>query len=81
MTRITKANIQNYEDGLNENLTEIEKLLGIDLKLSVKTQGRYGYTGLDLYKNGKMLRDLRTGLTKREAYNILYSLCDITYKL
>ncbi|MBW2986869.1 hypothetical protein KY333_05865, partial [Candidatus Woesearchaeota archaeon] len=41
---------------------------------SVRVGQRYGYKALDLYRNGKMQRTLRTGLTTGEAQEYLFAM-------
>jgi len=59
--RITKADLEVKEKRVNQLLKKIQ----------LKIAGRYGYTAIDIYEGDRLRDTLISGLTKREAYNIL----------
>jgi len=61
MERITKGDLSRISETVSEGLPE---------SLSVRIQGRNGYTGCDLY-DGESMRDTLTIGTKREVYTYL----------
>ena len=66
--RITNNDIEKMTSRLNGHLSP--------QGLQVDVNSRYNYLGIDLYKqDGSMSDTLRTGLTKREAYEFLYAMC------
>jgi hypothetical protein len=42
--------------------------------LHVVAQGKYGYLGIDLYDSRGLVRELRTGMSRREAYEYLHAM-------
>ena len=67
-SRITKEHLEMMEKRVNEHLK----------RYNIQVAYRYGYTALDLRtKNGILYDTLATGLTKREAYTILYAIFTI----
>jgi len=40
-------------------------------RISLRVGGRYGYTAIDIYRNGKLVDTLVAGLTKKQAYTVL----------
>lgn len=61
MQRVTNKDLERIAATVSENLPA---------GLTVHTQGRNGYTGLDLY-NGSTLTDTLTTGTRREIYTYL----------
>jgi len=73
--RINKNILQETEAFVNSEL----KLIGSPLRLKVVY--RDGYVEIDIYisETGEMIDTLITALTKKEAYNILYSVSRFSY--
>jgi len=63
MQRITKSMLEAKEKSVNQYLS----------KIKLRVAYRYNYTAIDIQKSdsGIMLDTLISGLTKREAFNIL----------
>jgi hypothetical protein len=66
--RISKSDLAIREERVND----LFKALGS--KLGLKVGYRYGYTAIDLLKDDKMWGTFVSGLTRREAYDILCSI-------
>ena len=69
MERIRQEQLKNMEKRVNEALKGTGH--------TVLTGGRYGYTAIDIGYEGvphSLQSTLLTGLTKREAYDILYGM-------
>jgi len=50
-------------------------------KVDIRPERRYGYTALDLYgKDGRCLDTLATGLTRRQAYEILRAIAEVLWR-
>lgn len=68
--RITLGNVHQAEERLNQSLA----VLGVPVR--VRSEGRYGYIGIDLYRDDACLRTLSTGLSRRDAYQYLGAMND-----
>jgi hypothetical protein len=66
--RISKSDLAIREERVND----LFKALGS--KLGLKVGYRYNYVAIDLLKDDKIWGTLISGLTKREAYDILCSI-------
>jgi len=62
--RITKEDLEAMEERVNELLRRIK------LRISY----RYNYVAIDIEQNGRIFDTLLAGLTKKEAYDMLYAI-------
>jgi len=67
-TRIGKKDLEAVERRVNSMLRKIQ----------LKVSSRYGYTAIDITdKRGNMIGTLATGLSKRQAYEILEAIAEV----
>jgi hypothetical protein len=67
--KITKRDLETKQERVNSLLRKIKVRVGY----------RYGYTAIDIIRNGNVYETLIAGLTKREAYDILDCIEEIMF--
>lgn len=70
IARLTKKEAENAIDVIYRYIHEMHRFPSE--KVELIPGGRYGYTAIDLYRDGKLRATLVAGLTKRKANDFIY---------
>jgi len=69
-TRVKKAELEELAKIVSDKLNDFAEFAGVELKVAF----RYGYAVLEVFHKGDLVDVIVVGLTKREAYKILFAI-------
>jgi len=69
-TRVKKAELEELAKTVSDQLNDFAGFQEVELKVAF----RYGYAVLEVFHKGNLVDVIAAGLTKREAYKILFAI-------